>query len=180
MANFNLNDYETVEERIRRFYKDNPDARITTELVSADGDPGRTRWIVKAYVFRDSERDKPDATGYAFEVDGSGMTQKAAALENFQGGGLLCCGGPPARYNGRGPGLRDPEHALLRHCGDMLAVAAEDAAGGKPAGTLGAGGLLHIEQPLVHADGTVPPHGMVKACDFEPAGEPVDTVRSQN
>ena len=84
MANFNLNDYETVEERIRRFYKDNPDARITTELVSADGDPGRTRWIVKAYVFRDSERDKPDATGYAFEVDGSGMTQKAAALETCE------------------------------------------------------------------------------------------------
>ena len=84
MANFNLNDYETVEERIRRFYKDNPDARITTELVSTDGDPGRTRWIVKAYVFRDSERDKPDATGYAFEVDGSGMTQKAAALETCE------------------------------------------------------------------------------------------------
>lgn len=84
MANFNLNDYETVEERIRRFYKDNPEARITTELVSADGDPGRTRWIVKAYVFRDSERDKPDATGYAFEVDGSGMTQKAAALETCE------------------------------------------------------------------------------------------------
>lgn len=84
MANFNLNDYETVEERIRRFYLDNPEARITTELVSADGDPGRTRWIVKAYVFRDSERDKPDATGYAFEVDGSGMTQKAAALETCE------------------------------------------------------------------------------------------------
>ena len=84
MANFSLDSYETVEERIRRFYRDNPDARITTELVSVDGDTGRSRWVVKAFVFKDTDRDKPDSTGYAFEIDGAGMTQRAAALETCE------------------------------------------------------------------------------------------------
>lgn len=81
MAQINLENYEPVEERINRFYKDHPEARIITDLVSMDGEPGRTRWVVKALVFRDSERERPDATGYAFEIDGAGMTQRAAALE---------------------------------------------------------------------------------------------------
>jgi len=34
MAGFNLQDYETVEERIRRFYKDNPDGRILTDNIT--------------------------------------------------------------------------------------------------------------------------------------------------
>lgn len=84
MAQIDLSNYETVEERIRRFYRDNPEARITTDLVAFDGEAGRTRWIVKAFVFKDSEREKPDSTGYAFEIDGAGMTQKAAALETCE------------------------------------------------------------------------------------------------
>lgn len=84
MAQINLENYETVEERIRRFYGDNPAARITTELVSVDGEPGKSRWIVKAFVYRDAERERPDSTGYAFEIDGAGMTQKAAALETCE------------------------------------------------------------------------------------------------
>lgn len=84
MAKINLADYEPVEERVRRFYKDHPDARILTDLVQVDGEPGKSRWIVKASVFRDSERERPCATGYAFEVDGAGMTQKAAALETCE------------------------------------------------------------------------------------------------
>ena len=51
MAQIDLSNYETVEERIRRFYRDNPEARITTDLVAFDGEAGRTRWIVKAFVF---------------------------------------------------------------------------------------------------------------------------------
>lgn len=81
MTQINLENYEPVEERINRFYKDHPEARIITDLVSMDGEPGRTRWVVKALVFRDSERERPDATGYAFEIDGAGMTQRVAALE---------------------------------------------------------------------------------------------------
>ena len=45
---FNLNEYETVEERLAKFIADYPDFRIDTELESmADN-----RFIVKAYIFR--------------------------------------------------------------------------------------------------------------------------------
>lgn len=79
---FNLNDYETVEERIRRFKKDWPDSDIVTDLIDYTGDTGSTRWVVKASVWREKGYDRPDATGWAFEVDGSGMANKTSALEN--------------------------------------------------------------------------------------------------
>lgn len=83
MANFNLADYETVDSRIKRFYKDNPQGRINTDLVAYEGTVGGTRWIVKASVFRSADSVDPDGTGYAFEVDGSGgMANKTSALEN--------------------------------------------------------------------------------------------------
>lgn len=83
MGAFNLQDYETVDSRIKRFYGDNPTGRINTELVAAEGTVGATRWIVKASVWRSSESFDPDGTGYAFEVDGSGgMANKTSALEN--------------------------------------------------------------------------------------------------
>lgn len=82
MANFNLADYETVDSRIKRFYTDHPTGRINTELVAYEGQVGATRWIVKASVWREAGETVPDGTGYAFEVDGSGMANKTSALEN--------------------------------------------------------------------------------------------------
>ena len=84
MAKFDPNAYETVDQRIRRFYNDNPTGRITTELVSATGDPGSTRWVVKANVWRERADGDPDGTGYAFELDGAGMANKTSALENCE------------------------------------------------------------------------------------------------
>lgn len=83
MANFNPANYETVDERIQRFYRTVPDGRITTELLEHSGDPGSTRWIVKAYVYRDAG-DRPAGTGMAFDTDGVGMAQKTAALETAE------------------------------------------------------------------------------------------------
>lgn len=89
MANFNLNDYETVEERLRRFKADYPDSRITTQLIEAVGNPGSTRWTVQAFIWktgdnRSNEHDRPDATGLAMELDGVGMANKTSALENCE------------------------------------------------------------------------------------------------
>jgi len=92
MANFNLADYETVDSRIKRFYADHPTGRITTELVESLGDIGKTRWTVKAFVWRDSvvaegptyRAAAPDGTGYAFENDGEGMANRTSALENCE------------------------------------------------------------------------------------------------
>lgn len=85
MAQFNLADYETVDSRIKRFYSDHAGGRITTELVSSDRDAGKTRWVVKASVWRDRFDGEPDGTGFAFEIDGEGgMANKTAALENAE------------------------------------------------------------------------------------------------
>ena len=85
MARFNLNEYETVEERIRRFYEANPDGRITTESLTTAADRSVSTWIVKASVYLtagDQANDLPKATGLAFEVDGGQGANQTSALEN--------------------------------------------------------------------------------------------------
>ena len=87
MARFNLDDYETVEQRIFRFYENHPDGRIITENVTTEHDRLQNMWIVKAYVYLstgDQANDLPKATGYAFEIDGQGMANQTSALENCE------------------------------------------------------------------------------------------------
>lgn len=87
MAKFNLDDYETVEERIRRFYEAHEDGRIITENLTTQADRSVSTWVVKASVFLtagDQANNLPKATGLAFEVDGEGMAQKTAALETCE------------------------------------------------------------------------------------------------
>ena len=87
MPQFDLSQYETVEERIRRFYEMHPDGRIITEDLTAEDDRERGVWRVKAIIYLtdgDQANDLPKATGHAFEIDGQGMANKTAALENCE------------------------------------------------------------------------------------------------
>lgn len=87
MARFNLEDYETVEERIRKFYEQNPDGRITTENRTSVEDRQVSTWVVFASVFLtagDQANNLPKATGLAFEVDSDVGANKTAALENAE------------------------------------------------------------------------------------------------
>jgi len=86
---FNLEDYETVEERIKRFYDKYEDGRITTEWQSSYAVDGESPniWVLKASVFLtagDQANNLPKATGYAFEVDGGVGANKTAAMENAE------------------------------------------------------------------------------------------------
>lgn len=83
MPRFDPAQYETVDDRIKRFYTDHPSGRIRTKLVRVEGDVGKTRWVVKASVWREPD-EVPDGTGYAFEVDGSGGANQTSALENCE------------------------------------------------------------------------------------------------
>ncbi len=60
---FNLNDYETVDDRIHAFYGKFPDGSIITELVSNDEEKGVV--VFKAYVYRTYVDSAPSAVGYA-------------------------------------------------------------------------------------------------------------------
>ena len=82
---FNLNDYETVEQRLRRFKSDHPDSQVLTDLVENTGNIGKTRWVVKASIWKDRTSERADSTGYAFEVDGvGGFANATSALENCE------------------------------------------------------------------------------------------------
>lgn len=87
MAQFNLNDYETVEERIKRFYSLWPDGRIITKNLTTLQDRQVGTWVVEASIFLNAEeqyRALAKSTGLAFEVDGTGMANKTSALENCE------------------------------------------------------------------------------------------------
>ena len=84
MARFNLADYETVEERLKRFYSDHPDGRIITENETIPEYRAEKLWVVKSLVFfsgEDLERGCPKATGLAYEVDSASGPQQSSALE---------------------------------------------------------------------------------------------------
>ena len=66
-------DYESVEQRIRNFYADHPQGRITTDIISLDGDSVTFR----ASVYRELDPDpSPAATGHAH-----GLLTKPKAVE---------------------------------------------------------------------------------------------------
>ena len=57
MAKFNPADYEMVEDRLKKFWKDNPNGRIFTEVVSTSDDG--TMVIVRALLYKDMEDINP-------------------------------------------------------------------------------------------------------------------------
>jgi len=77
---FNLEDYETVEERLIKYWKDHPDGRIDTRLVEASA----SRFIVQAYIYRTEADQYPWSSGLAEEtVQGRGVNA-TSALENCE------------------------------------------------------------------------------------------------
>jgi hypothetical protein len=77
---FNLEDYETVEERLIKFWKDHPDGQIHTRLL----DQTSGRFIVIAEIFRTEADSRPWTTGLAEEtVQGRGVNA-TSALENCE------------------------------------------------------------------------------------------------
>jgi hypothetical protein len=77
---FNLDDYETVEERLIKFWKEHPDGRIDTKLVDASA----TRFIVQAYVYRTEVDQHPWASGLAEETISGRGVNATSALENCE------------------------------------------------------------------------------------------------
>jgi len=87
MAQFNLEDYETVASRITKLYEAHPDARIQTDNLTTSYDRERGTWVVRAVIYLsadEQERGLPKSNGLAFEIDGAGMANKTSALENCE------------------------------------------------------------------------------------------------
>jgi hypothetical protein len=77
---FNLDDYETVEERLVKFWKDHPDGQIHTKVLEHTS----ARFIVEASIYRTEADPRAWTTGLAEEtVQGRGVNA-TSALENCE------------------------------------------------------------------------------------------------
>ena len=83
MAKFNLDNYETVEDRLKFFWKDNPNGRIFTEVVHETDDGSCV--TIRAFVYKDESDINPVATGIAQETKGQGgFANTDAWVENCE------------------------------------------------------------------------------------------------
>jgi hypothetical protein len=77
---FNLEDYETVEERLVKYWKEHPDGRIETTLVEST----LQRFIIKAAIYRTEVDAQAWTTGYAEETVSTRGVNSTSALENCE------------------------------------------------------------------------------------------------
>jgi hypothetical protein len=78
MAHFNLNEYQTVQERIDLFWLKYPNGRLYTELVSFTSD----QVVFKAECYANKDDVYPMAVDYAEERLGTSPVNKTSFLEN--------------------------------------------------------------------------------------------------
>jgi hypothetical protein len=104
MAKFNLNDYELVEDRLKKFWKDNPNGRVETEVVHITDDGSCV--TVRALCYKDIEDVNPVTTGIAQETKGQGGFANADAwMENCETSAI---GRALANWNYQGTGKKRP------------------------------------------------------------------------
>ena len=82
MAQFNLDEYETVHQALIRLYTQYPTARVLTENTTPEG--VLDRYEFKAEIFLDRDDPYAVATGWAYEIIGVGPINKTSAMENCE------------------------------------------------------------------------------------------------
>ena len=85
MSRFNLEDYETVETRLRRWWasEESKDARLVTINRSTQEDRAKGLWVFEARLYltaEDQSMDLPKVTGWASESETGNQAQWACEL----------------------------------------------------------------------------------------------------
>lgn len=82
MATFDLESYNTVQERVAQFYQDFPDGSIRTYLVVRDG----PEVVFEARIYRNPEEAAMGVytSGFAREIEGKSPVNKTSHLENCE------------------------------------------------------------------------------------------------
>lgn len=76
---FDLSKYETVEDRLARFWIDHPEGRIATSIFHYD----ETKVLFRAEAYFDSQKDMyPAGVGHAEEIRGATPVNKTSHVEN--------------------------------------------------------------------------------------------------
>lgn len=88
LMSFNLDNYETAEQRLERALSQYDDMRIVTVNHTTQQDREKNLWVVETRVYMnagDQANDLPKGTGWAFEIDGqNGPANRFSALENCE------------------------------------------------------------------------------------------------
>jgi hypothetical protein len=133
MANFDLNNYETVEARLKRFWSDHPNGSIVTEVCSVT--PDHKSIIIRALITFDKADTMPTGVGIAQESQGGNGPNSTSWTENCDtsavGRALANCGysgdhrpsreemakvgrgpqsSPPARFTDNRPGYNPAQN----------------------------------------------------------------------
>jgi hypothetical protein len=77
-----LDGYETVADRLARFWVAHPNGRILTEVLPYATGPDR--WVIVASVWRDITDPHPAATGLAEEIQTTRGVNSTSACENCE------------------------------------------------------------------------------------------------
>jgi hypothetical protein len=77
---FNLDNYETVEARLAKFWEDCPNGQIFTSIYHYDD----KRVVFKAEVYKDINDPRPVATGFAEEVRDASPVNRTSHVENAE------------------------------------------------------------------------------------------------
>lgn len=90
---FDLSNYETVEDRLVRFWAEHgPGARVETTMMSYDGDS----CVFRAEIYFKNSETVPTATGYAHEIRSDRGVNSTSFVENCEtsaiGRALANCG----------------------------------------------------------------------------------------
>jgi hypothetical protein len=72
-----LENYETVAQRLQKFWAAHPEGRIETQLAQA----GENFWVFRAAIYATRADTVPIATGHAHEVIGASNINRTSALE---------------------------------------------------------------------------------------------------
>jgi hypothetical protein len=90
-----MQNYEPVEERIRKFWEKHPEGRIHTEIVLIN----ETEIVIKASIFTNRDDTRPASIDFAQETRGSSNINKQSFVENCStsaiGRGLATLGFAP-------------------------------------------------------------------------------------
>ena len=114
MAKFNLENYETVEDRLKQYWKDNPNGRIWTEVVHETDDGSCV--TIRALVYINADDSNPISTGIAQETKGQGgFANTDAWVENCETSAI---GRALANWKYQGSGKARPSQQEMSKVGN--------------------------------------------------------------
>ena len=90
-SHFDLQNYEPVENRICAFWQKFPKGRLITDLQRTERSDGRIEWICRTEAFTSQDDARPQATGFATEIEGSTPINRSNASENCETSSIGRC-----------------------------------------------------------------------------------------